>query len=321
MSDLRINIKSILRPLYNAFFRQTFDTIKKRRLRSNILKKLKKVRGQYNFSKEDVQLYVDEIYTQMPVFTKLKDEESTNTLDKIIIKEVEIYWPRKLTDKDLPWLYHEIFDDFNINPSSYDHPAMDFENRKWVMDAGAAEGYFSVFSLCKSDATVIAIEPLALMKTALEKTLNLYAKGKETIVVSAALADKPGVAEFKIDYEHICDSGLSSKESVQTVNGNVNLVTENVAITTIDQLADQYSLGEAGMIKMDIEGFEMSALSAATNLMKNYKPNLAIAIYHDLENAVRCAEIIKTANPNYKVEFRGYYGYFEPPRPYMLFAH
>ncbi|KKM84494.1 hypothetical protein LCGC14_1298540 [marine sediment metagenome] len=75
------------------------------------------------------------------------------------------------------------------------------------------------------------------------------------------------------------------------------------------------------MIKMDIEGYEMSALRAAMSLMKNHKPRLAIAVYHELENALKCAEIIKNANPTYKVEFRGYYGYFEPARPYMLFAY
>lgn len=85
-------------------------------------------------------------------------------------------------------------------------------------------------------------------------------------------------------------------------------------------LAIQYSLGTGGLIKMDIEGYEMAALSGASKVLKEYKPSLAIAVYHELENAKKCAEIIKAANSTYKIEFRGCYGYFEPPRPYLLFA-
>jgi len=160
-----------------------------------------------------------------------------------------------------------------------------------------------------------------MMKSALEKTLSLHTNGKEAVIVSAALADKAGSAEFQIDFEHICDSALLASNSDIKSNESSSLITERITITTIDQLAKEYSLGDGGMIKMDIEGYEMSALRAAMSLMKNHKPRLAIAVYHELENALKCAEIIKNANPTYKVEFRGYYGYFEPARPYMLFAY
>ena len=72
---------------------------------------------------------------------------------------------------------------------------------------------------------------------------------------------------------------------------------------------------------MDIEGYEMTALSGALNVLKEYKPALAVAVYHDLENARTCAALIKGANPTYKIEFRGCYGYLDPPRPYMVFAY
>jgi hypothetical protein len=66
---------------------------------------------------------------------------------------------------------------------------------------------------------------------------------------------------------------------------------------------------------------EMLAMTGAVNLMRRFKPALTVAVYHDLDNAKKCAEIIKSANPKYKIKFRGFYGYFEPARPYMVFAY
>ncbi len=158
------------------------------------------------------------------------------------------------------------------------------------------------------------------MKTALMRTLSSYPNGENAIVVSAALGDKPGWSEIQVDYEHVCDSRLVP-HTIEFALIASNPVTQRVPITTLDQLATQYSLGGDGLIKMDIEGYEMAALSGAVNLMKNYKPALAIAVYHEFENALKCADIIKAANSSYKIGFRGCYGYFDPPRPYMVFAY
>lgn len=270
----------------------------------------------YKFTREDIDLYVSERFCG----SYRIEQEATNIpgLVKVSIKGVSIYWPAALTTGDLPWLYHEIFDSFIENPSSYNHPGIGYKDRKWVMDAGAAEGFFSVFALENSPGKVFCIEPLSVMKPALERTLATYSG--RSIVITAALGEKPGLSEIQIDGDHICDSKILLNASPVEQPDNTS-ITEEVTIVTIDQIANQYSLGEEGVIKMDIEGFEMAALMGAINTMKRYKPALAIAVYHDLENAKRCAEIIMGANPQYKLEYRGYYGYFDPPRPYIVFAY
>jgi len=74
------------------------------------------------------------------------------------------------------------------------------------------------------------------------------------------------------------------------------------------------------MIKMDVEGAEMDALLGGTQLLRNQKPKLAVAVYHDYDNAKLCSDIILQANPAYHIEFRGMYNWFYPARPYLLFA-
>lgn len=303
-------IKTLLRPAINE--------IKKNQLRSRLMANQNNAKSEYPFTKNDIDLYVTEKFICLPTAETAKTDE-TETIT-VAINGRKIYWPSSLSDRDLPWLFHEVFDDFETNPSSYDNPNLGYEARAWIMDAGAAEGYFSIFALEKSNASLICIEPLSIMKMALEKTLALHSKGKPYIIISAALSDKPGWADIQVNNEHICDSKLiSTTEEIATLGSGS--VAQRVPITTLDQLAVEHDLGINGLIKMDIEGYEMAALTGAVQLMRNFKPALAVAVYHDLDNAKKCAEIIRAANPTYKIEFRGCYGYFEPHRPYMVFAY
>jgi len=311
MSKILNPFKNLVRPLVYA--------IRKQLLKRRLLNKLVRTNAEYKFTKKDVDLFVQEKFTKLSA--PVTENTECSELLLVNVNNKKIFWPTSLTVRDLPWLYHEVFDDFSKNPSSYNHPKLDYENRAWVIDAGAAEGYFSIFALEKTPGKLISIEPLALMKEPLEKTLAMYKKDQSAVVVGAALGDSIGWAEIKLDNEHICDSKLVSTAEAAVTLTDLNTTTHKVLITTLDQLNIEHSLGLRGLIKMDIEGHEMAALSGAVSLMKDCKPALAIAVYDELENAKLCAEIIKAANPEYHIEFRGYFGYDQPPRPYMLFAY
>jgi FkbM family methyltransferase len=308
MRKIVFYLKSIIRPF--------IIWAKKNRLKQKLLSRIG-IDSDYVFSEKDIDLYVAEKFSQLLLVSVSESDDPS--LQKVTLGGKQVYWPSSLPTDDLPWLYHEIFDPFTENPSSYNHPGIGYKDREWVIDAGAAEGFFSVFALENSHGKLFCIEPLSVMKPALERTLVLYSGAGRSIVVTAALGEKPGLSEIQIDSKHICDSKILLNSSpVEPSEGTP--ITEKVPVFTIDQLVDQYSLEAEGVIKMDIEGFEMAALMGATNTMRRYKPALAIAVYHEPENAKKCAEIIMAANHQYKIEFRGYYGYFDPPRPYLIFA-
>lgn len=269
----------------------------------------------YKFKNKDLELYKIEKRTHLPVRNV---DTYSNDLKIVTINEHRIFWPTNVQDDDLPWLYHEIFDKYDENPSSYDHPNMNYQKADWIIDAGCCEGYFSLFAFDKSQTcSVIALEPLEEMKEALIKTFEKQINEKRFVLEQKALGKESGTVLFSFNSNHLCDSSMKGSASCLSKNDN-NVY--DVEVTSLDILVKENDLKENGIVKMDIEGAEMDALLGGGELMKKYKPKLAIAVYHDYENALKCKEIILKANPEYKVEFRGMYGYFNPPRPYILFA-
>ncbi|MGC6415303.1 MAG: FkbM family methyltransferase [Bacteroidia bacterium] len=266
----------------------------------------------YNFDVVDAQLYLLEKKAKL---NSAIIGDSFEDLSLIQIENRKIFWKTSIPSDDLPWLYHEIFDPFLENPSSYDHPKMKYEEASWIIDAGCCEGYFSLFAFEKNcKCKVIAFEPMQEMQVALNNTFKKEKLKSRFFLIDKALGDANQTLEFQVDGNHICDSGVVLNGNTK---GSTSYLVESIKLDTV---MHNYSLLSNGIIKMDIEGEEMNALIGAEELLTKFKPRLAIAVYHNYENAIKCRDIILKFNPDYQVEFRGLYEYFSPPRPYLLFA-
>jgi FkbM family methyltransferase len=65
-----------------------------------------------------------------------------------------------------------------------------------------------------------------------------------------------------------------------------NTQTGSTTTISVDDFVERNNLTKVDFIKMDIEGAEPAALQGALNTIKKFRPKLAIAIYHSMEDFV-----------------------------------
>jgi FkbM family methyltransferase len=95
------------------------------------------------------------------------------------------------------------------------------------------------------------------------------------------------------------DNGPGSRVSIESFDSS-----EGECFTqSIDDLVEQQDLDKIDFIKMDIEGAEMNALEGASKTIKKFKPKLAIALYHSVDDFERIPVLIKEMVPEYKFYF------------------
>jgi FkbM family methyltransferase len=157
-----------------------------------------------------------------------------------------------------------------------------------VLDAGANIGCFSRYAFQNGAGRVIAFEPAPLTARCLRENvpqsevINAGVWHEETTLsFTTAVASNPGA-------NHICAPG----------EGNIT-----VPVVTIDQTVETLKCSRVDYIKMDIEGAEVNALRGASETIRRFKPELAIATEHTedlIANATAVIETIQRIHPAYK---------------------
>lgn len=95
-----------------------------------------------------------------------------------------------------------------------------------------------------------------------------------------------------------------SEEITFIVNERSSEIAEVGGETAKCIAIDECVEGEVTFIKMDIEGAEMKALEGAKNAIKNYKPKLAICLYHKFNDLWEIPFYIHSLVPEYKMYIR-----------------
>jgi hypothetical protein len=92
-------------------------------------------------------------------------------------------------------------------------------------------------------------------------------------------------------------------------NGTVGSVisSEGAIQIEVDTIDNVLSGEGATYIKMDIEGAELPSLIGAKETIRNYKPKLAISVYHKHDDLLTIPKYIKSVNSSYKFYLRVHY--------------
>lgn len=267
-------------------------------------------RGLYNFTPQEslaaVRLVMDG-YTK-DVEEKFIEEsggmQSVRLADSIYHVPKGIFKPGELS-----WVFQEVVQPPDTNPHAYENNSVTIQPGDVVIDAGACAGFFTRQALAKGANKVFAFEPLPAIAGALQETFRQECMAGIVVVEPIALTNATGTASFNNGDQFICEARLTSEG------------THMVMTSTLDDFVRFQNVDRIDFIKMDIEGEEMNAMMGAVGTINRFKPRLAIAVYHQYENAALVRDILYANCPGYTVEFGGRYMFEVPHRPYMVYAY
>lgn len=183
--------------------------------------------------------------------------------------------------------------DLNTNEGAYGYVDGNFDVRvkegDIVIDAGAWIGDFSAYAASKK-ALTYAFEPTKETFDWLQKTAEL--NNGYICPIPYGLGDSVEMLSISTESPNSMVNSLLD----DCVDGK-----EQVDMTTVDVFVKEHNLKRVDFIKSDIEGFERNLLRGARETLKTFAPKLAICTYHLPDDPIVLAQIIKEANPDYKI--------------------
>jgi FkbM family methyltransferase len=168
-----------------------------------------------------------------------------------------------------------------------------------VIDCGACWGDTTIefASSVGEEGKVYTYEFLPFNLNILQKniSLNEYLSNRIKIVNKAVWDESEKTLFYK-------DDGPGTRVDSSEFQGHEGAVKT----LSIDDLVAKENITKVSLIKMDIEGAEQNALLGAIETIKRFKPNLAISIYHNLNDYSEIAQWIE----DIKLEYEFYVKHF-----------
>jgi FkbM family methyltransferase len=178
-----------------------------------------------------------------------------------------------------------------------DHPPVSYADQYWpigLFPAGPIERFVDVgaftgdtlrdlFRLGVDVRETVAFEPDPLNFERLLSTVDEL--GVKATCINAGVGAVQGVASF----------------AANASGGTVGSGNDLSAIIPLDSTLRNVPID---YVKMDVEGYEMEALSGMSRLIRTYMPKLAISIYHKPGDIIRIPSLILQQYPEYKIYIR-----------------
>lgn len=175
----------------------------------------------------------------------------------------------------------------------YDHPSVHVNSGDIVFDCGAHIGGFTRVALLAGARLVVAIEPEKANIVAFRRNFSDALKNGRVVLVEKGVWHKIETLPL-----HLSSVGDSHSVSITQNTGK----DETIELTTIDHLVESLKLPRVDFIKFDIEGAELNALHGAKQVLKRWRPRLAVSSYHKKGDPSAICAAIWDAQAGYLVE-------------------
>jgi FkbM family methyltransferase len=173
-------------------------------------------------------------------------------------------------------------DDVRIRPEEGDY----------VIDGGACFGETSIFfsSSVGSAGKVFSFDPLPAHINVVKFNIEQNSLADRITIVAAGIGEvSNNVSTIDDRFNEVASPGFS-------MVGMEN----KIPILSIDDFVKNQEIKKIDFIKMDIEGFELSALKGAANTIEKYRPKLAISLYHKKNDFIDIPVYLNTLFPFYR---------------------
>jgi FkbM family methyltransferase len=152
-----------------------------------------------------------------------------------------------------------------------------------VIDIGANTGIYSLLAQNNNPkAKIIAIEPVDINFGVLSKNIkqNRFPINAEKV----ALSDKEGFAKMYMlkDRLNYMTSVNDDRYALHPeIKGNLEVVEIEVPIKPYSYIHQKYNLNDINLIKIDVEGHEITIIREMQTYLEKYKPSILIEIIGD----------------------------------------
>lgn len=231
---------------------------------------LDKVKKENIFTREDLE--IAEEYHKLS--NSIKKKGKTYTLD---YNNKKYLFPIQNIETSL--FYHKY--NLNLLPEE----VMKKINRTDFIDAGAYIGDSAIVLNHFNPLRIYAFEPIHENFSKLLKTIKMN-NLKNIMAVKKGLGKNSGRAK------------LIGKDIISFIDESG---TEETEIIKLDDFARENKLN-IGLIKLDIEGFELELLNGAKETIKKFKPVLLISVYHTGKDFFEIPLFLKKLT-NYRFRF------------------
>ena len=168
------------------------------------------------------------------------------------------------------------------------------EKGDYVIDAGGCWGDTALYFSWEAgpEGRVYTFEFIPSNIAVLKKNLSLNPELEKRFT----LVPRP-VWERSNETMYYIDNGPGSRVFTNEEESHDGKVSS----LSIDDLVREYNIPRVDFIKMDIEGAEPYALRGAIETIKKFRPKLAIAIYHSLDDFTRIPQFIHDLGLGYEL--------------------
>lgn len=229
-----------------------------------------------NFLKRRMEILTEKYGNK--IFAEMRDMLSDEKSKDVFIKIIELF-------------KQGCFDFSSVCSNGiYFNDIFDFRDDEIFVDCGAYDGKSVVDFILYVKGKykkIYAFEP---------DILNHYLCRNNIADLRNVFLLNSGLSEIEGDFWFDSRGAQSSKITDNNTQGNLI----KIHAVKLDSLINE----PVSFIKMDIEGAEYSAIHGAAEVMRKYKPKLAISVYHNDDDLIRIPLLLRELVPEYKFYLR-----------------